>query len=188
MVDFQLWLMRALASVTPVSRFMHTKWGWPIAESIHFIGLSLLVGTIFLLDLRLLGLAKRIPIDALQRFVPWGLFGFALSLVSGIPFLMTEPDQYIFNPAFHFKVLFMLIAGANASVFYLVPFRRITSSGAVVEEAPRSAKIIATVSIVMWISVIIAGRLLTFYRPFPCGPEGPGFLSTCLPNYRSVLR
>jgi hypothetical protein len=50
-------------------------------------------------------------------------------------------------------------------------------------DAPRTAKVIATVSVCMWIGVIVAGRLLTFYRPFPCGTEGPGRVAQCLPGY-----
>ena len=62
MVDFQMWLVRTFARATPVAAMMKTAWGWPAAESIHFIGLCLLVGAIFLFDLRLLGYARRIPI------------------------------------------------------------------------------------------------------------------------------
>ena len=93
----------------------------------------------------------------------------------------SEPDQYIYNPAFHFKMLFMAIAGFNAAAFYLTSYRRTTARGASLE-APRSAKIIAAASLFLWISVIVAGRLLTFYRPGPCGPEGPGFLAECDPR------
>ena len=70
MVDFQMWLVSVLVSVKPVARMMHTAWAWPIAESLHFIGLSLLVGTIGLFDLRLLGLARGIPIAAMHRLIP----------------------------------------------------------------------------------------------------------------------
>jgi hypothetical protein len=97
-------------------------------------------------------------------------------------FLMAEPDQYVYNPAFQWKVLFMIAAGLNASTFYLVPYRRIDANAAA--SIPRSVKIIAAASLCLWISVIIAGRLLTFYRPWPCGPEGPGVVATCLPNYK----
>ena len=130
MASFQIWLVRTLASVAPVSRFMHTTWGWPAAESLHFIGLSLLIGTIGVFDLRLLGVGKRIPIAAMHRLVPWGVLGFILTVISGVPFLMTEPDQYVYNPAFHFKVLFMLSAGLNALAFYLTCYRRTTGRGA----------------------------------------------------------
>jgi len=181
-VDFQMWLVTFLARATPVREFMHTAWGWPIVESLHFIGLSLLVGTISLFDLRLLGVAKLIPIGALHRLVPWGLAGYGVSIMTGALFLMAEPDQYVYNPAFHLKVLFMVVAGLNASAFYLTAYRLTTAPGAPAE-APRSTKAIAAASLMLWFSVIIAGRLITFYRPWPCGPEGPGFLAQCLPGY-----
>lgn len=180
MDTFQVWLVSTLASVEPVAAFMRTRWGWPAAESLHFIGLSLLVGTIALFDLRLVGMARRIPIAALHRLVPWGLLGYGVNVISGAMFLMTEPDQYIYNSAFHFKLLFMALAGFNALAFYLTAYRQ-TTSGAV-EEAPRSAKIIAATSLCLWMAVIVCGRLLTFYRPADCGPEGPGVLADCIPR------
>lgn len=182
MADFQIWLVSAFASVKPVGGFMNTNNGWAVVESVHFIGLTLLVGTIFLFDLRLLGMARRIPIGALHRLIPWGLLGYGLALTSGALFLVTQPAQDVYNPAFHLKVLFMAAAGGNAAAFYLTSYRRAIAPGASAE-APPSAKVIAALSLCLWISVIVAGRLLTFYRPFPCGPEGPGFLAECIPGY-----
>src|SRR6476660_3377898 len=118
MAGFQVWLVSAFSSVKPVAYVMHTHWGWPIAESLHFIGLSLLVGCIGLFDLRLLGVGKRIPIAALHKLIPWGLLGFAINVSTGSMFLLTEPDQYIYNPSFQFKVTFIMIAGLNALAFY----------------------------------------------------------------------
>lgn len=182
MSAFQVWLVQAFTNnFKPVAAVMHTAWGWPAAESIHFIGLSLLVGAIGVFDLRLLGMGKRIPIAAMQKMAPWGLAGYGITALSGVTFLMTEPDQYIYNPAFHFKLIFMAGAGFNALAFYLTMFRRATAPGAP-DEAPRSAKVIAAVSLCMWISVIVAGRLLTFYRPADCPREGPGFIAECIPG------
>ena len=95
MVEFQMWLVRSFATFKPVAKVMHSAWGWPLAESLHFIGLSLLIGTIGLFDLRLLGFGRRIPIAAMHRLIPWGLLGFGINLLSGLSFLMTEPDQYV---------------------------------------------------------------------------------------------
>jgi hypothetical protein len=187
MAMFQVWLVATLMSAKPIGRLMHTRWGWPAAESIHFLGLSLLVGTILLFDLRLLGLGRRISIAALHKLIPWGIGGYAVNLVSGSFFLMAEPDQYIYNPAFHFKMLFMAVAGFNALSFYLVAARRTMGPGAA-EDVPRAAKIIAVTSVLMWIAVIVCGRLLTFYRPGVCGPEGPGFLPIAFHGYREADR
>ena len=122
MIDFQIWLVALCARATGVRTLMHAPWVWGADETIHFIGLSLLFGGIFLFDLRLLGVGKRIPIAAVHRFIPIGLLGFGLALVSGVLFVMAEPDQYVYNPAFHFKILFMAMAGLNAGVFYLTSY------------------------------------------------------------------
>jgi hypothetical protein len=181
MSAFQVWVVHFLAGAKPVAAVMRTHWGWPAAESIHFIGLSLLVGMIATFDLRLLGVGKRIPIAALHRLIPWGLVGYGINIFTGALFLMTEPDQYIYNPAFHFKLLFMALAGFNALAFYLTAYRRTAVVGSS-DDAPRTAKIIAFISLSCWIAVIVCGRLLTYYRPGLCGTAGPGFLAYCIPH------
>ena len=181
MATFQVWLVSTLASATRVGDFMATRWAWPAMESIHFVGLSLLVGTIVLFDLRLLGVARPIPISALHKLIPWGIAGYCVNAASGAMFLMSAPDQYIYNSAFHFKLLFMAIAGFNATAFYLVAARRTMGPDAEAR-VPRAAKIIATISVLMWLGIIVCGRLITFYRPGDCGPEGPGILADCIPR------
>ena len=181
MALFQIWLVKTLFSVKIVSTFMHSAWGWPICESVHFVGLSLLVGMIATFDLRLLGLAKGVSIAALHKLVPWGVFGYALNVLTGAMFLVTEPNQYIYNPAFQFKLLFMAIAGLNILVFYGVLFGRLKHARPD-EATPRGAKTVAVVSLSVWIAVIICGRLLTFYRPGDCDLKDAGFIATCIPH------
>ena len=180
MTGFQIWLVSALASVTPVARVMHTAWGWPIAESLHFLGLCLLVGAIGSFDLRLLGVARRVPIAAMHRLIPWGILGFAINACTGLLFVLTEPDQYIYNPSFHFKFLFITIGGLNAATFYLSSYRQIFGANASLNP-PLRAKVIAAISLTAWVSVIICGRMLTFYRPAPCLGQQSSLLLTCAP-------
>ena len=180
MVNFQLWLERALLSVEWVATFMRTEWGWPVVESVHFIGLTLLFGAIAAWDLRLLGMAKRVPIVAFHRLVPFAVLGFAINALSGSMFLMTEPDQYLYNPAFHFKLLFMALAGLNVMVFYLAVFRRVSGLAPGAAE-PHSVKVFGAASLICWIGVIVCGRLITWYRPDLCDPsEAIGFLADCI--------
>jgi hypothetical protein len=156
----QLWLQ-----TTWISDFMKSsRWAWPAMESLHFLGLSALIVTVGLFDLRLLGLAKSIPIPALHRLIPYGIAGYLLNLLTGLTFISATPDQYLHNPSFHFKMLFMAAAGLNVLVFYAVSYRHVRLSGPG-EEAPRLAKIAGLVSLLMWIGVMTCGRLLTFYRP-----------------------
>ena len=182
--DFQTWFVQLLVGATGVRTLMHSIWMWPLAETIHFIGLSLLVGSILFFDFRMLGIGRAIPIRAMHRFIRWGLLGFGLNVVTGSMFLMAEPDQYVYNTAFQFKVVFIAAAGLNALLFYLTSYRDIAATDTF--EAPRRARVIAGVSICLWLGVIVAGRLLTFYRPYPCGAEGPGAIATCIPGFKTV--
>ena len=184
MSSFQLWLVEALSGVEPVTRFMTTRWGWPAVESIHFMGLTLLLGSITLWDLRLVGMAKAVPIAAFHRLVPLAVLGLTINAVTGSMFLMTEPRQYVYNPAFQFKMLLLVLAGLNVALFYFyaVIFRRVDTLAAGTA-TPVAAKICGAASLVLWIGVILFGRLITFYRPFRCrGDEAIGFILDCVPR------
>ena len=180
MASFQVWLVGLLEQQNPVADLMRTAWAWPIMESLHFIGLSLLIGSIGVFDLRLLGIGKRIPIAALHRLVPWGILGWIVSISTGATFLLTDANQYIYNPAFQLKMVAMAILGSNAGMFYLTSYRQILGGNAGME-APGRAKIIAAISLSLWITVIACGRMITFYRPAECGPAGPGTIAQCVP-------
>lgn len=177
---FQVWLVTLLNRDTPVSAFMNTAWAWPIMESLHFLGLCLLIGCVGTFDLRLLGVGQRIPIAAVHRLIPWGIAGFVLNASTGLLFVMTEPDQYIYNSSFHLKLVFLTVAGLNASLFYVTSYKQAFGPAATLH-APRRAKVIATVSLAMWVGVIAAGRLITFFRPGPCQDLTQEVL-TCFPR------
>ncbi|MBI4264168.1 MAG: hypothetical protein HY657_07320 [Acidobacteria bacterium] len=106
-----------------------TQWLWATMETLHFLGLGLLVGTIGVLDLRLLGVARRLPLAPFERLVPWGGAGFVLNLATGAVFFVGAPYQYIYNFAFQMKVLFMLTAGLNILAFYRSAPRFATACG-----------------------------------------------------------
>jgi len=97
--SLQAWLMD-----THVSYVMNNyHYAWRTSESIHFIGLSLLIGTVGLFDLRMMGLVKRVPLPALHRLIPFGILGYCMNVMTGLTFLAGAPDQYIYNPAFQMK-------------------------------------------------------------------------------------
>ena len=180
MVPFQVWLEATLRSFTQVGLLMKEPWSWPIAESIHFSGLTLLFGSIVAWDLRLLGFASHVPIAAFHRLVPFAVTGFAINATSGSFFLMTYPDQYVYNPAFHLKVFCLILAGLNIVLFYLTMFRRVKRLGPGAQ-GPAFARLSGAISLVLWAIVIVAGRMITFYRPTLCRSGGAlGLLAECI--------
>jgi hypothetical protein len=158
--DFEMW-----ARATEWGAFARSsKWVWATTETLHFIGLSMLIGTVGTFDLRLLGLAKSIPVAALHRLIPFGIAGYLINAVTGSLFLFGYPDQYLYNRAFQFKIAFMTIAGINILFFYSSAFREAKAIGPN-EDASARLRIIAGVSFFAWVAVLTCGRLLTFYRP-----------------------
>lgn len=143
---------------------MNTAWGWPIAEIVHFTGICLLIGAVGMFDLRMLGLARGLSMKALHRLVPVGVLGFGLSAASGFLFVVAAPDQYIYNPAWQIKMVLLAIAGLNMVLFYLTISRQVAVLGPD-DTAPPAARVFAAVSLLSWIGVIAAGRVITAFRP-----------------------
>lgn len=155
---FSNWL-----KTTQLSAFVtHYAWVWPASETLHFVGLAMLIGVVGLMDLRLLGMAKRLPFAPLHKLLPFGIAGFSICLGTGILFFAGDPFQYIHNPVFWYKILFIVLAGLNVLIFYLSGvFQNVEHLGAG-EDAPLGAKLIAAISLVLWIGVMYLGRMLPF--------------------------
>ena len=143
---------------------MNSPWGWPTAESIHFLGLCLLIGCVGVFDLRMLGIGRGISYVQMHKLVKVGVFGYVLNVTTGIMFLTTAPDQYLFNPAFQSKLLFMLVAGFNMLWFYAHHSVSVKMTDSIASVTYR-VKVIAMISLLCWTGVIICGRLITYFRP-----------------------
>ena len=148
---------------TRVSWFInHYSWIWPACETLHFLGLALLIGNVGLLDLRLLGFMKRLPVLPLNRLVLWGVVGFAINLVTGVMFFVGQAHQYVNNIAFIYKMSFVALAGVNLVVFYLTGLGRKVALLGAGDDAPILAKIIAATSLLLWTGVMYMGRMLPY--------------------------
>lgn len=160
MRDFMEWIVS-----TPASALMiDYAWSWPIAETLHFIGLMLMTGTVGAFDLRLLGVAKGIPPRALHRLLRFGIAGFAVSVATGLLFISGAPDQYFYNKAFWFKSVCLAAIGVNVAVFYTRGFARVETMGPGDDAAP-DVKAMAALSLLLLTGVMLGGRMLTFFRP-----------------------
>jgi hypothetical protein len=157
--------MDGLVAWLQATRLSHAivdnSWIWPACETIHFIGLALLIGAAGFFDLRLLGFFRRIPVSAARELMTFALAGFLLNLFTGLIFLVGHPEQYAHNAAWWAKVGFLAAAGVNA-----LAFETTVASGAmridVGADTPAAAKTVGLVSLIAWFGVLYCGRMLPF--------------------------
>ena len=147
-----------------ISGLMTSRWGWPIAEIFHFTGLCLVFGTVGFFDLRMLGVARGVRLGALHRLIPFGLAGFAMSVCTGFLFVVTTPDQYVYNPALQTKLALMALAGVNMVLFYATTARAVKATDADAMP-PVRARVFAAISLASWLGVMTCGRVITAFRP-----------------------
>ena len=134
-------------------------WAWKTLETIHFMGLCLLFGVVLVANMRLLGWLRSAPLEGIRRLLPWGVWGFVANSVTGMMFFIGQAFQYIENPAFHLKIVCILLAGAN--VLYLTWHDEIWELGPG-DVAPATVKFLAASQIFLWIGVIYFGRMLPY--------------------------
>jgi len=140
-----------------------SKWWWAFMMDLHFIGLALLIGTVGILDLRMLGLGKGIAIGEFsRRMIPWAGAGFLLNVITGFIMFAGAPNMFYHNRAFGYKMLFIAIAGLNVLVFYVTGVARKVEALGSGDDAPWSAKVVAGLSLFLWVGVMFWGRMLPF--------------------------
>lgn len=136
-----------------------TPWMWPTCETLHFVGLSLLCGVVFLVDLRVLGVVRGVSFASLHRLLPWAALGFGMNVTTGMLFFVGIPGQYIHNVSFYWKVALVMLAGANALYFTLFDEPWSLGPG---EDAPLTTKIAAASAMLLWVGVMYCGSMLPF--------------------------
>jgi hypothetical protein len=138
----------------------YSRWVWPILETLHFVGLILIVAAIGALNVRLLGFAREIPIAPLHRLLPWGIAGFVINIITGMMFFVGMPFFYAYNIVMYYKMVAMVLAGGTLLFFYCTGAFKTWAELGPGEEAPTFAKVIAASSLVLWIAVIVLGRYI----------------------------
>jgi len=139
----------------------HTRWVFAAAQSVHFMGLSLLLGSVTVLDLRILGWLRQIRIERLLSLIPLALGGFAIQALTGFVMFSAEPSRYWKNPGFRIKMALLVVAGLNALWFWLLEHRKLAALGGN-DSAGLSARLVAATSIAIWIAVITFGRFIPY--------------------------
>jgi hypothetical protein len=134
-------------------------WVFPLIESIHVVAVAGVLGSIMVVDLRLLGLsARNYSIRSISReLTRWTWCAFMLAAVTGLGMFITRPGVYADNPAFQAKLFLLILAGVNVAVLHTGAMRNIASWDND-NPAPIPAKMSAAASLVIWIGVTLAGR------------------------------
>ena len=135
------------------------EWVWPSSEALHFVGLSILFTVVLLLDLRVLGVAKKLSFQSVYQLLPLGMLGFAMNLVTGMVFFIATPEQYTQNPVFYWKMLFVVLGALNVLYFMLIDEPWTIGSE---EDAPLMARVMAGSAIFIWVGVLFFGHMLPF--------------------------
>lgn len=174
----EIWSVKDVTQETGLSALVHifeptpskftdlmlvSKYWWAFMMDLHFIGLALLIGTVGILNLRVLGFEKRLTGASLHRLMPWAMAGFGINVLTGTLAFIGMPSYYAFDAAFWLKILALLLLGLNAAVFYLTDaFESVERLGPG-QEAPRLAKVVAGSSLFLWFAVITLGRYIQSY-------------------------
>jgi hypothetical protein len=138
-------------------------WGFPIAEIFHIVMTGAFFGGIAMLDLRLLGVHRRISsVTLMQHILPclWWLFGGVL--VSGSLLFLFMPLEYSGNPSFQLKLLLIAAGGVNATFMHVVLLRN-QFAWDTHNTVPLSVRIAALLSLAIWIGTLACGRLIAYY-------------------------
>jgi hypothetical protein len=137
-----------------------SKWWWTFMMAMHFLGLILIVGTVGLLDIRIMGFIKQLPVAPVHRLLPWGMAGLGINILTGLMAFAGRPDNYIFSIAFWLKMLALMLLGLNAVAFYMTDVFGDVENLKPGEDAAISAKLVAASSLFLWFAVIVLGRYI----------------------------
>ncbi len=151
---------------------------WGLLEATHVLSLMLFAGTIFIVDLRMLGATfKRTPISVLSdRVLPLTIFGLVLMIATGVALFYAKPLLYYHNIWFRLKLVFLVIAAINIMIFHFRVQRNIVDWDTM-ERPPTKVRMSAMISILSWILVITCGRFIA-YDWYNCGKALPDWANT----------
>lgn len=156
-------VLQAMREFWPGPAVRRSTWMFAMGETFHFFGLSLLVGSLLIVDLRLLGFIKRVPVRAALAFLPFAIVGFLINAATGWEFFTADPKMYWPNPAFKLKMFLIAMAGLNALIFTVMEHRQVLVLGPD-DQTSAFTKVTAGLSLTLWFAVLLLGRLLPSFE------------------------
>lgn len=138
--------------------------GYPAILFLHTLGLAIVAGLNGAIDLRLLGVASRVPLASLTRFFPFIWAAFVVTAISGVTLLIADAETKLRSPVFYIKLLFIILALVNLQLL-----KKRVFANPDVDRLPVTslAKILALTSLLLWVGATTAGRLMAYIGPGP---------------------
>jgi uncharacterized protein DUF6644 len=135
---------------------------FPWIESVHVLAIVLVVGTIFIVDLRLIGVASRnrAMTIVMREVLPYTWTCFVVAAITGSLLFCSNAPKYAHNFYFQAKMALLVLAACNMAVFHLVGTRQIARWSAA--QTPMAAKAAGGISLLTWIAVVFCGRWIGF--------------------------
>jgi len=151
-------LFRWIANSPLADWVVSSPYIWPTLESIHFVSLCVLMGSLLVVDLRLIGVFREPIARTVAFLIRLSLLAFAVNLSTGVLFFFGYTAKYVNNPAFEIKLTLIAIAGLNA-LYYRWRLPNLVNT----REVTRSSIAVGCISLALWSGVIVCGRMITFY-------------------------
>jgi len=140
-----------------------STWMFPTIETLHVIALVTVIGTIALVDLRLVGVkGHALRVSQLAKdTLPWTWGAFALAAITGGLLFISKASSYMINPYFLWKMGLMALAGMNMLYFHMTTWRTV-EHWELDPSFPAMAKLAGWLSLLFWLGVVFCGRLIGF--------------------------
>ncbi|MEE8307558.1 MAG: hypothetical protein V3R81_09855 [Gammaproteobacteria bacterium] len=135
-------------------------WAYPTFETLHVMGMALLIGVLGLTNLRVLGYKPELPLVGMRELLPLAWGGFTVNMITGLALFSSDAVYFFSSWTFRIKILLIILAGINAAVLSRGIFREVATGADVT--LPPSAKWIAASSLVFWLAAVMAGRLVAY--------------------------
>lgn len=157
--DFCVWL-----EATPLAvSISESETLFPVIETVHVFALTLVFGTIAMLDLRLLGVSSRDKgvMQLSGETLPWTWGAFVVAAISGALLFTSQATKYYENVPLRIKAVLLILAGLNMAIFHFGAYRSVRNWN-VSFPTPGAAKVAAGLSILFWMGIVVAGRWAGF--------------------------
>jgi len=139
-------------------------WVGPLCETLHGIGTAVFVGIVALVNLRVLGVARELPLGPLRRLLPWAAGAFLVQTLTGVTIMSRDWPSYTHNVAFWLKMLCLVLVALAAGLSRATGLSRVEEAVGAGADAPPASRVRAVIALLLWIGVLYWGRMMPFFQ------------------------